>query len=311
MKQISVSMERQSKKLKVDSSEENNVTECGEGSSSLCCKNWQSSYSSSCEPWFLLYGEGSQCSLLINNDQHKKFSMEIPELDGATCLASKDGWLLLFNQGSVFFLNPFSRAKIDLPKIPFSELSDDSEYIAAFSCAPTSKENCTVAVIKRWEYIGIQLYLHNCQGGGDNWAEHEHICTLADLSTIRVAVYEEGVFHIFDGFYGSVTFDARTEKWRTRIEFSSMKKLDSGGRNCKISRKWFWTSNLREKLGLEGDFSVSICGTLIPHSDDEVDLLIQNENLEGSQGSKGRHVKGVWIQPPRLFQLPADERLVA
>ncbi|KAJ1396437.1 F-box-like domain superfamily [Sesbania bispinosa] len=268
------------------------------------CKNWQSASSkflpliesSHCVPWFLMYGEGSQCSLLIN--QYMLCTIKIPEFDGATCLASKGGWLLLFNHGSLFFFCPFSREKIDLPKCPLLELSDDSEYIAAFSSSPTSQD-CTVVVIRRWQQIVLQLYLLCC--GDNQWTEHEYLCPLGDLSTIRAATYGEGAFHISDGFFGLVIFDARTKKWRTKAGVSSIKKYDTGALNCKISRLCFWSNNLRENLGLEANVSISICGTLIPQSDG-LDELIQNERIEAAHGSKSRQLKGVWIQP-RYFQI--------
>ncbi|XP_027348132.1 F-box/kelch-repeat protein At1g57790-like [Abrus precatorius] len=93
------------------------------------------------DPWFLSYGKGSQCSLLSNRD--KVYSINILELEGATCLASYDGWLLLFCQGSMFFFCPFSRAKLELPNCPFTELMN---HVVALSSAPTSQD-CNVAVI--------------------------------------------------------------------------------------------------------------------------------------------------------------------
>ena len=77
------------------------------------CKDWRSASSeasakveSMCpHPWLLMYGEGSHCSLLTH--EHKLYTLNIPELVGATCLW---GWLLPFKQGSMFFFCPFSGA---------------------------------------------------------------------------------------------------------------------------------------------------------------------------------------------------------
>ncbi|RYR18498.1 hypothetical protein Ahy_B03g063122 [Arachis hypogaea] len=128
------------------------------------------------EPWFLMYGEGSTCSLLSNED--KLYTLNIPEFDGATCVASNSGWLLLFREGSIFFLCPFSRARIDLPNFPLPELIDCSEYVAAFSSAPTS-EDCTVAVINRWHEIALQLHL--LRRSDQRWRVYECLCTIGDL----------------------------------------------------------------------------------------------------------------------------------
>jgi hypothetical protein len=76
------------------------------------CKDWRSATEplvdakfSGCDPWFLLYGEeGPRCSMLNKDD--KVYTIEIPELAGSTCLASYDGWLLLFHDDSLFFFLP-------------------------------------------------------------------------------------------------------------------------------------------------------------------------------------------------------------
>ncbi|XP_022642981.1 F-box/kelch-repeat protein At1g57790-like [Vigna radiata var. radiata] len=118
------------------------------------CKDWNtaslkvSPYDRSvlCDPWFLMYGgEGSKCSVLSH--QNKCYSINLPELDGARCLASYEGWLLLFGEGSLFFFCPFSRAKIELPNCP---LTDASEHVAAFSAPPTS-EDCIVFTVKDFD----------------------------------------------------------------------------------------------------------------------------------------------------------------
>ncbi|KAB2632339.1 hypothetical protein D8674_028586 [Pyrus ussuriensis x Pyrus communis] len=77
------------------------------------CKAWNSASSANSarigsaldfKPWFLLYGTGDE--KLDSGQQSKlvadcgtKFNMSLPELDGATCLASHQGWLLLFKEG--------------------------------------------------------------------------------------------------------------------------------------------------------------------------------------------------------------------
>ncbi|KAL1365257.1 hypothetical protein HN51_013320 [Arachis hypogaea] len=246
------------------------------------------------EPWFLMYGEGSTCSLLSNED--KLYTLNIPEFEGATCVASNSGWLLLFRQGSIFFLCPFSRTRIDLPKFPLPELIDCSEYVAAFSSAPTS-EDCTVAVINRWHEIALQLHL--LRRSDQRWRVYECLCTIGDLSTIKFATYnyKEGAFQILDGFNGLITFDARTKRWRKHVENSS-----SVGKylRCKIC------NNLSEKLGLEKNVCVSTCGTQISQCDG-LDIVIQNENIQAAKGSQNCQVKGVWIQP-KFFKMTHEHR---
>ncbi|KAK9281501.1 hypothetical protein L1049_004404 [Liquidambar formosana] len=154
------------------------------------CKDWRSSSSSASaciesfpnhKPWFLLYGENSQC--LLYNQSNERYTMDIPELQGgATCIASKHGWLLLFQEGMIFFFCPFSRAKIGLPQFPCSELSD---HVAAFSSPPTS-EDCIVSVIHRIDDHKLEV---NVIHRGDNtWTNHTMNFSQQVVDTITCAI---------------------------------------------------------------------------------------------------------------------------
>ncbi|XP_028057732.1 F-box protein At4g12382-like isoform X2 [Camellia sinensis] len=53
-----------------------------------------------------------------DSSTRRSYTINVPELSQARCLVSKHGWLLLFSSepiSSLFFFNPFSRARIDLP----------------------------------------------------------------------------------------------------------------------------------------------------------------------------------------------------
>ncbi|CAB4291756.1 unnamed protein product [Prunus armeniaca] len=133
------------------------------------------------------------CQLVTESG--KKFSVRLPELDGTTCLASNQGWLLLFKKqglegeavgncggsSSLFFFRPFSKTKIDLPGCPFLELSD---HVAAFSCVPTSRD-CTVSVINRVN--DYEPKLHLLRRGAKEWFQYDIPCS--GFSTINCAVY--------------------------------------------------------------------------------------------------------------------------
>lgn len=115
------------------------------------CKDWRSAPSTasaeieslpSTKPWFILYEETENCTL-YNPNVKKIYNINFPELMDTTCLALNQGWLLLFQEGSIFFFCPFSRARIDLTQFPHQEMSD---HIAAFSCPPTSLD-CIVSII--------------------------------------------------------------------------------------------------------------------------------------------------------------------
>ncbi|XP_061373843.1 F-box protein At3g56470-like [Gastrolobium bilobum] len=286
------------------------------------CKDWHNASSkakhkcSGADPWFLLYddGEGSQCSLLSNQD--KIYTINIPELDGATCLASNEGWLLVFRHGSMFFFCPFSRAKIELPSCPFTELSD---HIAAFSSVPTSQD-CTLVVISRSNDYELELYLL-CRGNSI-WAKHNFSCNGFSLHTITFAAFGQGKFHFFDRFDGLVTFDANTQVWRTRAIVQCWYKFTVGELRYEMQRNMLKYMDVKSKLGLEANVSISTCGTLMTGSSGEYGFAIQGENIHGYTkyfllGSRGaitfvntkteiRHVKGVWIQPSYL-NIPPDQ----
>ncbi|XVF80547.1 hypothetical protein PTKIN_Ptkin15bG0082500 [Pterospermum kingtungense] len=103
------------------------------------------------EPSFLLYGGNNSQYKLVTDESHRKYAITIPELDGATCLASNQGWLFLFREGSMFFFCPFSRAKIDLPgKLPHSVVSDD--HVAVFSPSPPSQD-CVNVLLTMMEFF--------------------------------------------------------------------------------------------------------------------------------------------------------------
>lgn len=133
---------------------------CKAWNSACCTISAQIESTPNYEPWFLLYGDGEDCPLVI--ERGRKFTMRLPELVGTTCLASNQGWLLVSKQrgdkrrSSMFFFRPFSKTKIDLPDFPTKVLRD---YVAAFSCPPTSQD-CTVCVINQSRSMNLScMYL--------------------------------------------------------------------------------------------------------------------------------------------------------
>ncbi|XP_061362021.1 F-box protein At3g56470-like [Gastrolobium bilobum] len=269
------------------------------------CKDWHNASSKAkdksfgVDPWLLIYDEGgSQCSLLSNQD--KIYTMNIPELDGATCLASYEGWLLVFRHGSMFFFCPFTRAKIELPSCPFTEVSD---HIAAFSSVPTSQD-CTVAVFSRINDHEVELYLL-CRGNSI-WAKHNYSPDrLLRFVTITGAVFNKGEFHFLDKQNMLVTFNAaKSEKWNTYFLVPVRNKSSVGQLSYNIQKHRLM--NAKSKLGLEANVSISTCGTLMTHSSGQYGIAIQGENIAATTESESRHLKGVWIQPSYL-NIPPDQ----
>ena len=117
--------------------------------------------------WFLSYDKRAHCSMV--KDKGKVYSIKILELgeDKSTRLASYGGWLLVFRDSSLFFLCPFSRAKIQLPNCP---IKGSNGCVAAFSSAPTSQD-CIVAMINRVN--DFKLELHTLCWGDNTWAKHK------------------------------------------------------------------------------------------------------------------------------------------
>ncbi|KAG4960375.1 hypothetical protein JHK87_037008 [Glycine soja] len=119
------------------------------------------------DSWFLVYEEEckshSQCSSLLSHE-NKRYTINIPELRGATYLASYKGWLLLFCHGSLFFFSSFSRATIELPNCPFAEAT--TEHVQELSSAPTSQD-CIVVVVNRISDSELELFRN--RRGENQW----------------------------------------------------------------------------------------------------------------------------------------------
>ncbi|KAJ1402150.1 F-box-like domain superfamily [Sesbania bispinosa] len=271
------------------------------------CKDWRNASlkalsedkSFGYDPWFLMYdGEGPQCTLLSNHE--KIYSINFQELDGATCLASSGGWLLLFCRGSIFFFCPFSRAKIDLPDCPFTELSD---HVASFSSIPTCQD-CIVVVLCRRN--NNELELHLLFRGDDKWTKHNFYYHRLGFTAITAAVFIEGEFHFMGGKHGLVTFDAAdTKQFNKYVVVSPADVSVADETSYLICHDMFRANDMMTKLGLGANVSISTCGTLIPPVDMEHDLIIQNESIQATSESEVRYLKGVWFLP--RYHIPQNQ----
>lgn len=117
-------------------------------------------------PCLFLVANGSKTCSLINPLHKEKYLLNITGLPSKVeVLSSKGGWLLMASQidrTSIFFFNPLSKAKINLPNIDFRVSSAFS-----FTTPPTSPDCLVVAV------IGIidQAIVYICRRGDDKWRE--------------------------------------------------------------------------------------------------------------------------------------------
>nr|XP_011458645.1 PREDICTED: uncharacterized protein LOC105349770 [Fragaria vesca subsp. vesca] len=254
-------------------------------------------------PWFLLYEDkNSECQLLTATG--KKFTTSLPELDGTTCLATYGAWFLLFKQGgSMFFFHVLSRQRIDLPEFPVPELTD---HVGAVSSSPTSQD-CVVCVISRSDDETLDaklLFLRD-----KTWIGSEYSHPRDKTDTIKSAAYYNGTFGFFDGRSQNmsrmtISIDENhsphweykklldvTNEDRHKYSKSSTFRRDVN----ELKNNW---KDMKKKLGLTEDVSVSTCGTITPLIEEDLSKFIFNESVsENDDKSKNRCFKGVWIQP--------------
>uniref|UniRef100_A0A7N2N692 F-box protein n=1 Tax=Quercus lobata TaxID=97700 RepID=A0A7N2N692_QUELO len=234
------------------------------------CKAWRAAASTALskieasanlKPWFLIYGENSQCHLY--NESGRRYTTSIPELDGATCIASHQGWILVFQGGTMFFYCPFSHAKIDIPTFPLSVLSN---HAAAFSSPPTTRE-CIVAVMHRDIMSGFSLYV--LQRGANAWAKCELI-----------------------QFYNHTLLKNENSTTIKHLPYVR-------------SKSHFVRRNMKKRLGLGEDVSISICGTVVQN--DSTDIIICNEEVESAEEFESCYLKGY----AEKFQCIRDATFIA
>ncbi|KAL6214805.1 hypothetical protein ACLB2K_014237 [Fragaria x ananassa] len=272
------------------------------------CKSWKSASStasaqSSAKPWFLVYGENSsECQLLC--ESNKKYTISLPELVGATCIASSQGWLLVFQEssGSVFFFCPFSRAKIDLPNFPASQLSD---HIAAFSSPPTSQD-CILCVISRanndeWE---LNLLRH----GAEEWTKHNYSSKPYKIDAIKGAAYhKEGrEFYFYDPKPHPKGLVFSTDNLNVQYYQIVRNGLGTSTLPFDYCKDYFVTENLKNKLELAENVSISTCGIQMEIGG----RIICGESITAdgvTDQSSSRQLKGVWIHP-RFYQVSSNNQ---
>ncbi|KAL5712833.1 hypothetical protein ACHQM5_014961 [Ranunculus cassubicifolius] len=269
------------------------------------CKDWRSASSTALaecessvdkEPWFLLYNNGdldsnSNCRL-YQPSTNKIYSIEIPELNGSTCIASKQGWLLLLRETSVFFFCPFSRAKIDLPDLPYPNLVNP---VGVFSTLPTSLD-CIVCVMHDLNENSKDV--NTLKRGASEWGKH----TLERYGkTITGAAFSNEAFYFSDADKHVLTYYLETEKW---VSYTVVPSGKGDTSSPFLFTKNYFESDLKQKLGLREEESLSICGTVLQRHD--WGDFIHNEDIKAGEAEKLHQNKGVWIHP-RFFQVPANQ----
>ncbi|XP_058077121.1 F-box/kelch-repeat protein At1g57790-like [Magnolia sinica] len=286
------------------------------------CKSWRSASSDyspknqpkAHRPWILFFSPTSPTKCFLYNEPSESYyNIEIPELQNSSCLASNHGWLLIHHDGSLFFFNPFSRTKVELPEFKHSPISD---HVATFSSPPTS-EDCMVFLVSRSDPKTFEI--NTCRRGENEWTT---ICCSqkqSNLNAITGAVFSEGEFYYFDSDKRVGTYCAEDRLF----DIYEIVKHGSSSSRCLpfyIWRNHFGNMALGKCIGLnikdllmkfgERRISISVCGTTIPHRNSEV--CIANERMEydmedANEENKRRFINAVWIDP-QFIQLSPNYR---
>ncbi|GAY58684.1 hypothetical protein CUMW_188880 [Citrus unshiu] len=164
-------------------------------------------------PLLFFLGEFSgETKNAIYDPLKKAFSVvDFPELSfQIQCLASGLGWLLLLSRRttSLFFFDPLTRRRIDLP------YRSSVFNAATFSTAPTSP-SCTVLAIERDPYYGKFNFDVLRVGREKSWTRHHILLAL------------NGVFYCADMQGRISSFD--TKNWEYRV-LSGKHFREAGGR---------------------------------------------------------------------------------
>ncbi|XP_050365596.1 F-box protein At1g49360-like [Argentina anserina] len=277
------------------------------------CKNWYSASSTALAdvveheilnqgPWFLLHEDKNQCQLLTASGN--KFTTSLPELlDGTTCLATYHGWLLLFKQGgSMFFFHVFSHQRIDLPEFPVSELTN---HVAEVSSPPTSQD-CAVCVISHisGETLDVKILYPNDR----TWTGSEYPYPRDKIDTIKFAMYKDGKFsfcgdkdHMLNMF-----IENHSHRWECSelVPVTNVNNYNHEAKSCFITRlksKFeFFPKDMKNKLGLTDQDSISTCGTMTP-SVNGGNNFIYNESINVDNNDKSKNRCFLNMDPTKIL----------
>ncbi|KAJ0230538.1 F-box domain-containing protein [Hirschfeldia incana] len=143
----------------------------------------------------------------------------LPESSSCYIRYSNDGWLLMgvrecLGRVRLFFFNPFTRERIDLPVFETVWLFQDS---FAFSCAPTKKQACVVFGIAKSTVSDPQIEISTWHPGAATWVKDyfpNPSFPRCDDLVVDKMIYarDDGVFYISLGNALGV-FDPSARTW--------------------------------------------------------------------------------------------------
>lgn len=245
------------------------------------------------EPWFLAYGRCEPC-YLVSNTGVRYALPRIPELgQGAICLASSMGWLLVMQSGgSMSFIHPFTCARERLPDFPCPRLC--SYCTAAFSSPPWSRD-CIVAVVNRFDadFLELNVFRH----GRQNWTTYHVYCPRTFLCKVEGCFYYDQMFYFFGGRKDRA---AKGFRFCPKRVCTQRIQVPPNGKDEEFPfhfrKNYSRLGGLKKLLGLsrQDDTSISTCGTVMSLHDHRSQIVIYSQFF---RGTSHRVVKGVWLHP--------------
>ncbi|KAI3506835.1 hypothetical protein L1887_21403 [Cichorium endivia] len=257
---------------------------------------------SSRTPWLLLHKTDSSECVIYNEEESKTYHRDIPDLKGAICLASYQGWLLLFKDESMFFFCPISLAKIILPEFPHKQIDG---HVAAFSDVPTSSQ-CIVSVINRIDEKGVEVNM--ISKGQSVWTPHKIPRCNSLTSCIAAATFDRNsrTFYYMDDGKTMLAFSLNDKRWTPYTIVKGTVSKDIKTMPYCYQKHAFRNTieDTRDLFNIEDDEYVSVCG-LSYDTDNCHRHLYLNEVVDDSP-TKTRVRRAVWIQP-RFFEADTNQ----
>lgn len=180
-------------------------------------------------PWLMFSNETSSKTtrMLLDPLSKKIYSIEIPELCGVRCLSSGHGWLLLLSvrHSSLFFFNPFTKARIDAPFM-------DCFSVVTFTGPPSSPDCMIFGIGHVHRSSPNRVDIRICHRGDDEWTTK--ILDTSGFCNFTHAVFCGGLFYCMDCMGKIGIFSVVDDTWcdldGPRVKSSDMLYLiESGG----------------------------------------------------------------------------------
>ncbi|KAM7469429.1 hypothetical protein LguiA_007612 [Lonicera macranthoides] len=129
------------------------------------------------------------------------YVLESPEIANAKIRFSKDGWLLMSGSHEIFFFNPFTKKRIDLPNLPDGIYNCRS---ISFSSIPTLADCIVFGIMQSFlDYILFSFI----RRGEDTWNTFRSTGNLDFWVSHNNPVFHNGVFYCLGKNGNLGTFD--------------------------------------------------------------------------------------------------------